>query len=209
MGEVVALDGLTLEIAAGEVFAFLGPNGGGKTTLFRVLSTLAPPQEGRVAVMGCQLPRETLEARRRMGVVFQAPSLDKKLTVFENMRVQAALYGLDRATFRQRADQLLDRLGLANRSEQRAEQLSGGLRRRAELAKGMLHQPDLLLLDEPSAGLDPGARLDLWKCLLDLRESGATIALTTHLLEEAERGRPDCDSGWRPARRRGAASNAP
>ncbi len=187
-GDHVALDGVSLEIARHEIFIFLGPNGGGKTTLFRLLSTLLPVQRGRIALLGFTLPTEVAEVRRRLGVVFQAPSLDKKLTVEENLDYQAALYGLHGKLLEDRKGRLLEQLKLADRRKQRVEQLSGGLRRRVELAKGMLHQPQLLLLDEPSTGLDPGARADLWQYLLFLRdELGVTIVLTTHLLEEAER----------------------
>lgn len=187
-GERAALKSLSLEIAAGEIFAFLGPNGGGKTTLFRVLSTLLPVQRGRATTLGFDLARETWEIRKRIGVVFQAPSLDKKLTVSENIRHQAALYGLAGQSAKARESEMLAQLGLTDRAGERAETLSGGLRRRVELAKGMIHEPQLLLLDEPSTGLDPGARSDLWRYLTRLRTmSGVTIVLTTHLLDEAER----------------------
>jgi ABC-2 type transport system ATP-binding protein len=184
----VALDRLTLRIEPGEMFAILGPNGGGKTTLFRVLSTLVPVQSGTARVMGLELPHESAAVRRRIGVVFQSPSLDRKLTVGENLRFQAALYGIRGDVLAQRQQELLDRLGLTDRIHERTESLSGGLRRRVELAKGMIHRPSLLLLDEPSTGLDPGARSDLWEYLARLRdEHQVTVVLTTHLLDEAER----------------------
>jgi ABC-2 type transport system ATP-binding protein len=187
-GERTALAGLDLLVEQGEIFALLGPNGGGKTTLFRVLSTLIPVQSGRAEVLGFDCMRQTAEVRRRIGVVFQAPSLDKKLTVSENLRHQGHLYGLAGADLRRRADEALERLRLTDRRNERAETLSGGLRRRVELAKGLLHRPRLLLLDEPSTGLDPGARGDLWDYLRQLRaEEGVTVVLTTHLLEEADR----------------------
>lgn len=182
-----ALDGLDLEVQRGEVFAVLGPNGCGKSTLFRVLSTLVPPQQGRVALLGCELPRDTRQVRSQLGVVFQSPGLDKKLTVAENILVQASLYGIPLVEARRRMRELLERLDLTGRADERTETLSGGLRRRAELAKGLLHRPRLVLLDEPSTGLDPGARRDLWRCLQELRSEGATVLLTTHLLDEAER----------------------
>ncbi len=183
-----ALDELEFSIRAGEIFAFVGPNGGGKTTLFRLLSTLVPLQQGQLTVFGLDARREVLAIRRLIGVVFQAPSLDNKLTVAENLRHQGHLYGLSARAAAPRQDQLLDRLGLAARRGEMAEHLSGGLRRRVELAKGMLHQPRLLLLDEPSTGLDPGARNDLWAILETLRrEEGVTVVLTTHLLDEAEK----------------------
>jgi ABC-2 type transport system ATP-binding protein len=184
----VALDGLTMQIARGEIFAVLGPNGGGKTTLFRLLSTMTRLQSGSARILGRELPRDSAAIRRRIGVVFQSPSLDRKLTVGENLWFQAALYGIRGDQLRRRQRELLDRLGLTDRVHDRTESLSGGLRRRVELAKGMLHQPELLLLDEPSTGLDPGARSDLWEYLVRLRdEHQVTVVLTTHLLDEAER----------------------
>ncbi|MFN0019224.1 MAG: ABC transporter ATP-binding protein [Pirellulaceae bacterium] len=187
-GRRQALAGLSLSILAGEIFVFLGPNGGGKTTLFRVLSTLIPPQAGAAQILGLDLRRDTTEIRRRIGVVFQAPSLDRKLTVAENIHQQAALYGLFGTELRRRRDELLDQFALRDRASERVEKLSGGLRRRVELAKGMIHRPELLLLDEPSTGLDPGARADLWDYLRRARqESAVTIVLTTHLLEEADK----------------------
>jgi ABC-2 type transport system ATP-binding protein len=183
-----ALDRVTLEIARGEVFAFLGPNGGGKSTLFRLLSTLVPIQTGSMRVAGYDLSGPLSEVRRSLGVVFQSPSLDRKLTVLENLQHQAALYGLRPATIRDGIDLLLDQLGLSERRHELAETLSGGLRRRVELAKGLIHQPNLLLLDEPTAGLDPGARSDFWQALRQLAATRQmTIVFTTHLLDEAER----------------------
>jgi ABC-2 type transport system ATP-binding protein len=184
----VALAGLDLTVERGEIFALLGPNGGGKTTLFRVLSTLIPLQQGSAKVLGFDVSNERSEVRRRIGVVFQAPSLDRKLTVAENLRHHGRLYGLAGAELRRRADDLLVRMGLAERSNELVETLSGGLRRRVELAKGMLHRPRLLLLDEPSTGLDPAARSDLWDYLRQTREElDVTVVLTTHLLEEADK----------------------
>lgn len=187
-GRRQALKRLSFSVAPGEVFAFLGPNGGGKTTLFRVLSTLVPVQEGTASILGFDLRTSVQDVRRRIGIVFQAPSLDKKLSVVENIRQQAALYGIRGRLLREREDELLRQLGLDDRRKEIAERLSGGLRRRAELAKGMIHRPRLLLLDEPSTGLDPGARSDLWEYLGHLREQfGVTVVLTTHLLDEADR----------------------
>lgn len=187
-GERVALSDLTLEVRRGEIFGVLGPNGGGKTTLFRLLSTLMPPQSGGASVLGYDLRCEPNWIRGLTGVVFQAPSLDKKLTVLENLWHQAALYGVSGAEFRERSTELLGQLNLTDRAGERVERLSGGTRRRVELAKGLIHRPALLLLDEPSTGLDPGARLDLWAALTRLRERfGVTVVLTTHLLEEADK----------------------
>lgn len=186
-GRRQALRGLTLRIESGEVFVLLGPNGGGKTTLFRILSTLIPQQSGEIRVLGMDLRTQMAEIRAKIGVVFQAPSLDRKLTVSENISHQAALYGLSGTSMRHRRDELLEHFSLLDRAGELVEKLSGGLRRRVEIAKGMIHRPQLLLLDEPSTGLDPGARSDLWQYLRRLREEQrVTIVLTTHLLEEAD-----------------------
>ncbi|MBP62936.1 MAG: ABC transporter ATP-binding protein [Planctomycetaceae bacterium] len=187
-GGRTALNEISFDVAAGEIFILVGPNGGGKTTLFRVLSTLIPPQSGEIQILGCDLIRQQAEIRRSLGVVFQAPSLDRKLTVIENIRYQAILYGLTGNERAKREAELLEQLGLADRAGDLVETLSGGLKRRVELAKGMIPHPRLLLLDEPSTALDPGARSNLWEYLTRLRdETGVTIALTSHLLEEAER----------------------
>jgi ABC-2 type transport system ATP-binding protein len=187
-GDRLALDDFSLDVAAGEIFAFLGPNGSGKTTLFRLLSTLIPLQSGDVEILGLDIGLDPVAVRRQIGVAFQAPSLDKKLTVAENLRHQGRLYGLSSAELRARTSELLDAVGMTERARDRVETLSGGMRRRVELAKTMLHRPRLLLLDEPSTGLDPGARIDLWKCLNRVRDQdGVTVVLTTHLLDEADR----------------------
>ncbi len=187
-GDRLALDDLSLNIAPQEIFGFLGPNGGGKTTLFRLLSTLVRPQSGEISVLGRDLVADQVAVREQIGVVFQAPSLDKKLTVAENLRHHGRLYGLRGRDLETRASEMLERLGLSDRRDTLAEELSGGLRRRVELAKGLLHRPRLLLLDEPSTGLDPAARSDLWQYLELVRgRDGVTVVLTTHLLEEAER----------------------
>src|SRR4051794_18716148 len=187
-GEREAIHDLSFSILEREIFAILGPNGSGKTTLFRVLSTLIPLQQGEVRILGRDLRREDFAIRGQLGVVFQSPSIDKKLTVMENVVHHGRLYGLGGRELRARADEMLARLGLADRRKELVEQLSGGLRRRVELATGMLHRPRLLLLDEPSTGLDPGARSDLWHYLEQVREAdGVTVVLTTHLLDEAQR----------------------
>lgn len=187
-GDHEAIRGLTLDVFQGEVMALLGPNGSGKTTLFRLLSTLIPLQTGEIRILGCDLRRQPEQIRAQLGVVFQAPSVDKKLTVRENVYCHGYLYGLSGTVLRSRTDEMLARFGLSDRSRDLVQTLSGGLRRRVELAMGMLHQPRLLLLDEPSTGLDPGARSDVWQYLQQVRgEQGVTVLLTTHLLEEAER----------------------
>jgi len=186
-GERVAVDSLSFEVAPGTITAVLGPNGSGKTTLFRVLSTLARAQEGEVEIEGKSLARDLENARDALGVVFQYPSLDKKLTVIENLRHQAALYGMKKTVATERIEAATEAFGLTDRLKQTVETLSGGLQRRVELAKSLLHHPRILLLDEPSTGLDPGARADLRETLARLRrEQGATILLTTHLIDEAD-----------------------
>jgi ABC-2 type transport system ATP-binding protein len=187
-GQRQALNDVSFEIEAGEIFVFLGPNGGGKSTLFRLLSTLLPLAQGEAAVLGFDLRRQIGEIRSRIGVVFQSPSVDRKLTVGENLLHQGHLYGIRGAELQRRSETLLERFRLTDRVRDRVETLSGGLRRRVELAKGLLHHPRLLLLDEPSTGLDPAARNDVWDYLRQLREQdGVTVALTTHLLEEADK----------------------
>ena len=186
-GTHVALSGVSFQVEAGEIFGLLGPNGGGKTTLFRILSTLVVPQSGRANVLGHDLAGARSQVRERLGVVFQNPSVDGKLTVLENLRYHGLLYGIAGPDLRARAHAALENLGLADRADDLVETLSGGLRRRVELAKGLITDPDLLILDEPSTGLDPGARIDLWRYLRSLRERrGTTILLTTHLMDEAE-----------------------
>jgi ABC-2 type transport system ATP-binding protein len=183
----LVLSGLHFSVEPGEIFGLLGPNGGGKTTLFKILSTLITPSQGRALIFGSDVVRAPHAARQKLGVVFQAPSIDKKLTLRENLKTQGALYGLHGNALAQKTEELLERFGLADRGNDLAEVLSGGLQRRLEIAKGMLHNPQVLLMDEPSTGLDPGARHDLWELLFDLKEKGMTIMLTTHLLEEGDK----------------------
>lgn len=186
-GERTALSGVSFAVRPGEVFGLLGPNGGGKTTLFKVLATLLTPSQGCARVFGLDVVQDADAIRRRIGVVFQEPALDRQLTVAENLRHQGHLYGLRGCGLRTRVEEALSRLDLRERRDDLVSRLSGGLRRRADLARGMLHGPDLLLLDEPSTGLDPAARRDFWEGLLRLRErDGVTLLLTTHLMEEAE-----------------------
>ena len=187
-GERAALDGVSFSVKRGEIFALLGPNGGGKTTLFKILSTLLSATSGEVDILGQQLTQNPHAVRSRLGIVFQHPSLDPKLTVIENLQHHGHLYGLRGQILRERSALMLKRLGLADRAHDIVETLSGGMQRRVELAKGLLHKPDLLLLDEPSTGLDPGARRDFNNYLQQLRDQdGVTIILTTHIMDEAER----------------------
>jgi len=187
-GEREVLRGVTFSVAAGELVALLGPNGGGKTTLFRILTTLAPAASGTASVFGADLAREPDLVRRRIGVVFQAPSLDKKLGVAENLENQGLLYGISGAALTARVAELLERFQLTERAHERTETLSGGMKRRVELAKGLLHRPRVLVMDEPTTGLDPGARRDFWAELDAVRKKeGMTVLFTTHLMDEADR----------------------
>ena len=208
-----ALSDLCLDIPVGEIFGFLGPNGSGKTTLFRILSTLLAPQSGEVRydfsapLLTQDSPHSTQHSsvtqhspgplllhpstfaaiRQQIAVVFQSPSLDKQLTAAENLRHHGHLYGLRGSELESRIDEMLRKVGLDQRPSEYVSKFSGGMRRRVELAKGLLTRPRLLLLDEPSTGLDPAARIDLWKHLRAVREvDGVTILLTTHLMDEAE-----------------------
>ncbi len=183
-----ALNGISFDVRPAELFGLLGPNGSGKTTLFRILSTLMIPTAGRTLVMGQDPAKDPSSVRRLIGVVFQAQSVDPKLTAYENLWHQGHLYGLRGAALKKRVAEILDRVGLADRAKERVETFSGGMQRRIELAKGLLHHPGVLLLDEPTTGLDPGARRDLWQYLQTLRdEEHVSVLVTTHLMEEAER----------------------
>lgn len=182
-----ALNGVSFDVQPAELFGLLGPNGSGKTTLFRILSTLMIPTGGRTTIMGFDVARDPNRLRRLIGVVFQAQSIDMKLTAAENLMHQGHLYGLHGAGLKARINEMLGRVGLADRANEKAERFSGGMQRRLELAKGLLHHPSVLLLDEPTTGLDPGARRDLWQYLAILRdEERVTVIVTTHLMEEAE-----------------------
>ena len=187
-GDRRALDGISLEVRRGEIFCLLGPNGGGKSTLFRILATLSLPDTGSAEICGHDVVSGAAEVRARLGVVFQSPSLDGKLTILENLLCGGALYGLKGADLERRITEATKALNLTDRMGDLVETLSGGLQRRAEIAKCLLIRPEVLLLDEPSTGLDPGARLDLWAALEQLRsEHGVTALCTTHLMEEAAR----------------------
>ena len=183
-GERIALDGITLQVMPGEMYGLLGPNGSGKTTLFRMLCTMLPPDHGRIRLLG----KNASAVRARIGVVFQHPSLDARLTVLENLRHQGHLYGLKSRPLSQRIEEVLAMMTLTDRAKDRVEVLSGGLQRRVELCKSLLHHPEVLIFDEPCTGLDPGARRRFWDDLDILRQTyGTTLILTTHFIEEAER----------------------
>jgi ABC-2 type transport system ATP-binding protein len=186
--ERTALHGVSFDVQPAELFGLLGPNGSGKTTLFRILSTLMIPTGGRATILGFDVAADANAVRRHIGVVFQAQSIDVKLTAAENLWHQGHLYGLRGASLKARIQEMLERVGLADRAREKAETFSGGMQRRLELAKGLMHHPRVLLLDEPTTGLDPGARRDLWQYLAILRDQEkVTVLVTTHLMEEAER----------------------
>ena len=187
-GNRVALSNVSFEVRKGEIFGLLGPNGGGKSTLFRILSTMMVPTAGRALIAGHDVVLDPAAVRRQVGVVFQTQSLDKALTVEENLRAQGHLHGLRGVVLGERMERAMQRLGLADRRRDLVETLSGGLRRRVEIAKALLHAPQVLLMDEASTGLDPAARRDLSRHIESLRSGdGVTILLTTHILEEAGR----------------------
>ncbi|MEM9418907.1 MAG: ABC transporter ATP-binding protein [Planctomycetota bacterium] len=185
-----SVSNLSLSIQPGEAFALLGPNGGGKTTTFRILATLLQPsnaQAGAVQLFGQDVLTNPAAARRMLGVVFQSPSLDIKLTARENLDCQARLHGLSRRESAPRISEALARFDLTPRMHDPVETFSGGMKRKLEIAKALLHHPRLLLMDEPATGLDPAARRELWEHLAELRERhDLTIAWTTHLMDEAE-----------------------
>lgn len=182
-----ALDGVSFSVREGEMFGLVGPNGGGKSTTFKILSSLITPQEGTVEILGADLSSDAQKVRHLLGIVFQSPALDKKLSVWENLLQQGRLYGMAGEKLVSQATSLLQRLELLDRKNDRVEILSGGLKRRLEIAKALIHSPKILILDEPTTGLDPLARREVWGYLKHLKDKeGLTILLTTHLLEEAE-----------------------
>ncbi|MEM7807684.1 MAG: ABC transporter ATP-binding protein [Planctomycetota bacterium] len=194
--ETHAVDDVSFTCDVGQTLALVGPNGGGKTTLFRVLATLLPPTSGTAAVLGFDVHTDRDAVRSKLGVVFQNPALDKELTARENLAYHARLAGIDRRDANAAADAWLERVALADRGADVVKTLSGGMRRRLEIARSLLAEPDVLLMDEPTVGLDPGARRDVWKLVRHLRESSGrpmTVVVSTHLLDDLAADAADAD----------------
>ena len=186
-GEVDAVRGVSFTVPPGEVFGFLGPNGAGKSTTINMLCTLAAPTAGAARVSGFDVVTRRDDVRRHIGLVFQDPSLDVQLTAAQNLRMHAELYGIDAAAIPARMDQMLQMVDLADRRDQRVLTFSGGMKRRLEIARGLMHSPRVLFLDEPTIGLDPQTRSSIWRYIRALQENeGTTIFMTTHYMDEAE-----------------------
>jgi ABC-2 type transport system ATP-binding protein len=186
-GEVEAVRGIDLEVRAGEIFGFLGPNGAGKSTTISILCTLLRPTAGTARVAGIDVVHDPARVRQRIGLVFQDPSLDDQLTGRENLEFHAFIYSVPASERRRRIDEMLALLQLTDRASSQVKTYSGGMKRRLEIARGMLHQPQILFLDEPTLGLDPQTRQTIWTHVKELRDSkGVTIFMTTHYMDEAE-----------------------
>jgi ABC-2 type transport system ATP-binding protein len=187
-GEVSAVNDISLEVQAGEIFAFLGPNGAGKTTTIKMLTTLLTPTSGSIRIDGLDPITHSTDVRRRFGIVFQDPSLDQELTAYENMDLHGVLYHVPRKLRHERIELLLKLFELWDRRKSFVKTFSGGMRRRLEIARGLLHTPKILFLDEPTLGLDPQSRNQLWTHVKHLNETeGVTVFLTTHYMDEADR----------------------
>jgi ABC-2 type transport system ATP-binding protein len=186
-GEIEAVRGIDLEVATGEIFGFLGPNGAGKSTTIKILCTLAMPTSGEARVAGFDCVRERDQVRRQIGLVFQDTTLDDFLTAEQNLRFHAVLYGMPRARIEPRLRQVMDMVGLWERRKSLVQTFSGGMKRRLEIARGLMHSPRVLFLDEPTVGLDPQTRVSIWSYIRELRQrEQVTIFLTTHYMDEAE-----------------------
>ena len=187
-GDFTAVDNISFEVARGEIFAFLGPNGAGKTTTIKMLTTLLAPTSGTLEIDGLNPARQQHEVRTRFGIVFQDPSLDQDLTAWENLDLHGVLYHVPRKVRRERAETLLKLFELWDRKDSPVKQFSGGMKRRLEIARGFLHTPKILFLDEPTLGLDPQSRNQLWTHVKNLNQhEGVTVFLTTHYMDEADR----------------------
>lgn len=186
--ELTAVDNISFNVGKGEIFAFLGPNGAGKSTTIKMLITLLEPTAGNILVNGYDPAKDSNDVRCSIGIIFQDPSLDDELTAWENLEFHGVLYNVPKKVRRERIDQLLDFVELTERRNDLVKEFSGGMKRRLEIARGLLHHPKVLFLDEPTLGLDPQTRNHMWKYLQDLNKSeGTTIFFTTHYMEEAEK----------------------
>ena len=185
-GEVEAVRGISFAVKKGEIFSFLGPNGAGKSTTINILITLLPLQKGRVRVAGHDVAREPRKVREVIGIVFQEEVLDRDLTVWETMEFHGRIYGIPRDERRRRIDDLLAVVELDARRDERTKNLSGGMKRRLQIARGLLTRPEVLFLDEPTLGLDPQTRMRVWDYIRQVNEAGTTIFMTTHYMEEAD-----------------------
>lgn len=185
-GDFVAVDHIDFEVAAGQAFGFLGPNGAGKSSTMRMIGCVSPPSGGTLRILGLDPVRDGPRIRAQLGVVPQQDTLDLELTVRENLIVYGRYFGLPRSVLRSRADELLDFVQLADRANDKVEPLSGGMKRRLTIARALINEPRLLLLDEPTTGLDPQARHVVWDRLFRLKQQGVTLVLTTHYMDEAE-----------------------
>jgi lipooligosaccharide transport system ATP-binding protein len=185
-GDLVAVDGIDFDVQKGEAFGFLGPNGAGKTSTMRMIGCVSPPSGGALSILGLDPVTQGAEIRARLGVVPQQDTLDFELTVRENIIIYGRYFGLPRQELRERAEELLDFVQLSERADDRVEPLSGGMKRRLTIARSLVNDPDVLLLDEPTTGLDPQARHTVWDRLFRLKQRGVTLILTTHYMDEAE-----------------------
>ncbi len=185
-GDVKAVDGINITVKSGEIFGFLGPNGAGKSTAVRMLTTLLRPTSGTATVAGFDVAKHPDEVRRRIGVALQDAAIDPLMTGAELLRLQAVLYGIPQSQMKNRANELLERVGLTAAQDRRVGTYSGGMRRRLDLALALIHQPTVLFLDEPTTGLDPMSRMSLWEEVRRLNSEGTTVMLTTQYLEEAD-----------------------
>jgi ABC-2 type transport system ATP-binding protein len=186
-GDVIALESLDLDIGAGEFFGLLGPNGAGKTTAIGILTTRVRPTSGKAIVAGADVMEDSVRVRQTIGVVPQRPNADLSLNVLENLQFHAAYFGIHFDVATKRAHELLERLGLSDKASSKMAELSGGQQQRLMIVRALMHEPDILFLDEPTVGLDPQARLGLWEILRDLHNRGRTIVMTTHYMDEADR----------------------
>jgi len=185
-GDLIAVDGLDLEVRPGEFFGLLGPNGAGKSTTIGMLTTTVVPTQGKALISGLDVRRNPAAVKRQIGVVSQANTLDRALTVWENLYYHGRFFGVPRAQARARADELLEQFALTDRADSMVFQLSGGLAQRLMIARALVHEPQVLFLDEPTSGIDPQTRINLWRILEELHRAGQTTLLTTHYMEEAD-----------------------